>query len=464
MSLFKPAQNNAAYLKAAFMGLAGSGKTFTASSLAIGMVKHMQKLGLEQGNKPVYFVDSENGASWMVRRFEEVGIPLQVASTTTFTDLAQAMTIARDEASVLIIDSITAFWVEFTETYKEVKKRKRGLEFQDWAWLKTEWRRKFTTRYLNDPVHAIMCGRMGYEYEHYVDDTGKKQIEKTGVKLKAEGELGFEPSLLVHMEREQDLGEHEISHVAHVLKDRRPDAKSLDGKSIINPTFAHFLPHIEYLNLGGRQFAFDDKASSAASIPEDERFSADTTATRRLIALEEIQAILVKHYPSTSAAEKQTKQALLVKHFRTPSWTEMEKLMPLVDLQAGYDALHRELEKEPSRYGVKAAPEPVQDEIPQFDAPATATQAEAPSAGAESGPASDAPPVPSEQAGPPDERDALLARIKAAVEKAPNITMLASVMKANKKLAADLDDDRLARLDAIYADRKAALSPPMRAG
>jgi hypothetical protein len=102
----------------------------------------------------------------------------------------------------------------------------------------------------------------------------------SGVKLKAEGELGFEPSLLVHMEREQDLGEHEISHVAHVLKDRRPDAKSLDGKSIINPTFAHFLPHIEYLNLGGRQFAFDDKASSAASIPEDERFSADTGAPR----------------------------------------------------------------------------------------------------------------------------------------------------------------------------------------
>lgn len=71
MSLFKPAENNAAYLKAAFMGLAGSGKTFTASELAIGMVKHMQKLGLQQGKKPVYFVDSEGGSSWMVARFKD---------------------------------------------------------------------------------------------------------------------------------------------------------------------------------------------------------------------------------------------------------------------------------------------------------------------------------------------------------------------------------------------------------
>lgn len=375
MSLFKPAQNNAAYLKAAFMGLAGSGKTFTASGLAIGMVKHMQKLGLEQANKPVYFVDSENGASWMIKRFEEAGVPLQVASTTTFTDLAEAMNIARDEASVLIIDSITAFWVEFTETYKEVKKRKRGLEFQDWSWLKTEWRKKFTTRYLNDPVHTIMCGRMGFEYEHYVDDSGKKQIEKTGVKLKAEGELGFEPSLLVQMDRVQDLETNKIHHVAHILKDRRPDAKSLDGKSIKNPQFAHFLPHIEYLNLGGKQFAFDDKASSAAAIPEDERMTSDTNSTRRAIALEEIQALLVKHYPSTSAQEKAAKQALIVKHFKTPSWTEMEKLMPLHDLQSGFDSLHRELEKEPSRYGVRVAAPETPDEIPFMGEQATANPA-----------------------------------------------------------------------------------------
>lgn len=369
MSLFKPAENKAAYLKAAFMGLAGSGKTFTASALAIGMVKHMQKMGLEQGKKPVYFVDSENGSSWLVPIFKQNGVTLQVAETTAFSDLAQAMTLAREHASVLIIDSITAFWVEFTETYKEQKGRRRGLEFQDWGWLKNEWRKKFTTRFLNDPIHTVMCGRMGFEYEHYTDDAGKKQIEKTGVKLKAESELGFEPSLLVQMEREQDLNNAQIIHVAHVLKDRRADSKSLDGKSFNNPGFQTFLPHIEYLNLGGTQGGFNEQSTSASLIPDDP--ARDNYGVRREIVCDEIKALIVKHHPGRSDKDQALKADLFQTHFNTVSWTEIEKLMSLDDLRDGYDKLHRALEGKPSRYFADQAPAMEKiDEIPDFEAPA----------------------------------------------------------------------------------------------
>jgi len=442
MSLFKPAQNNAAYLKAAFMGLAGSGKTFTASSLAIGMVQYMQKHGLEQGRKPVYFVDSENGASWMIKRFEEVGIDLQVASTTTFTDLAQAMNIARSEASVLIIDSITAFWVEFTETYKEVKKRRRGLEFQDWSWLKNEWRKKFTTRFLNDPIHTIMCGRMGFEYEHYVDDTGKKQIEKTGVKLKAEGELGFEPSLLVQMERQQDVDEHTIHHIAHVLKDRRPDAKSLDGKSFKDPTFASFLPHVEYLNIGGKQFAFDDNASSAASIPDDERGTNNTTSVRREIVIDEIEALLVEKGLSGTSNDAKAKRAELIKkHFKCTSRTEIEKLMPLHDLQANYDSLHRDLTGEPSRYGVRVAEAPpTADEVPTFDTPANAPQTSSESTSGETS-------APVAETG-----DAMLDALASALEAASSPAKVNSVWKGFEKVAGDVDDERMTKAKRLRAE------------
>jgi hypothetical protein len=44
---------------------------------------------------------------------------------------------------------------------------------------------------------VIICGRAGYEYDYFEDDEGKKQLEKTGIKMKAETEMGFEPSLLV---------------------------------------------------------------------------------------------------------------------------------------------------------------------------------------------------------------------------------------------------------------------------
>jgi hypothetical protein len=363
MSLFKPAQNKAAYLKAAFMGLAGSGKTFTAVDVAIGMVRYMDAKGMAQAKKPVYFVDSEGGSSWFVPRFKDEGIDLQVANTSAFADLAEAMNVARQEASVLIIDSITAFWVEWCDTYKEQKNRRRGLEFQDWAYLKSEWKKRFTNRFLNDPVHTIMCGRMGFEYEHYVDDAGKKQIEKTGVKMKAESEMGFEPSLLVQMEADQDLEKHGIINVAHVLKDRRPDNKSLNGKTLKFPTFASFLPHIEYLNMGGEQQAFNEQSTSAGLIPDDP--ARENYGTMKEIVLEEIEAVLVKHYPSTSKEDKQTKAALILRHFGTVSWTEISKLFKLERLQACYDSLHRELENAPSRYQ-QHAPAPVEtvDEIP----------------------------------------------------------------------------------------------------
>ena len=42
---------------------------------------------------------------------------------------------------------------------------------------------------------------LGYEYDYFEDEAGKKQLEKTDIKMKAEGEMGYEPSLLVLMER-----------------------------------------------------------------------------------------------------------------------------------------------------------------------------------------------------------------------------------------------------------------------
>jgi hypothetical protein len=45
-----------------------------------------------------------------------------------------------------------------------------------------------------------MCGRAGDDLEQYVDENGKRQLEKIGTKMKTEAETGFEPSLLVLME------------------------------------------------------------------------------------------------------------------------------------------------------------------------------------------------------------------------------------------------------------------------
>ena len=200
MSRFRATTAKPTHLKAAFMGFQGAGKTLTSVKLAIGLVQMMRKRKLPGSEKPVFMVDTERGHLWIKPLFDAAGIELLVDQTRAFADLRADMADAIENASLLLIDSITAHWLEFCEAYKVKKKRSRGLEFQDWGYLKEEWRKGFTEPFLNSPLHTIFCGRAGFTYDHYTDDSGKKQIEKSGVKLKAEGELGFEPNLLVYME------------------------------------------------------------------------------------------------------------------------------------------------------------------------------------------------------------------------------------------------------------------------
>lgn len=361
--LFKPAEPTNAYLKMALMGFAGSGKTYTAADIAIGLAKYMKDKKLPNADKPIFFLDTETGSDWIEPKVKAAGLQLFTAKTKSFADLGMAMQEAPANASVLIIDSITHFWVEFCDTYQKVKKRSRGLEFQDWAYLKKEWRAKFTEPFVNSPVHIIICGRAGYEYEHYTDDAGKKQIEKSGVKMKAEGELGFEPSILVMMDREQTEG-HKVLHIATVMKDRRSDNKTLDGKRIESPKFKDFLPHIEFLNLGGKQLGVDSSRNSESIIAPD---TYDRKRVDREIVLEQITNLGIKHF-TASTEDKRRKLEVLEAAFGTSAWAAIEKRISLDDLRVGYDRMHLQLEQKPGPYGTMGkAAEYIDDEIPALN-------------------------------------------------------------------------------------------------
>jgi hypothetical protein len=103
---------------------------------------------------------------------------------------------AEGSCSVLIIDSITHVWKEFCQAYLRAKKR-TYLKFDDWSYLKGDdgWQ-KFTDQFINSSIHVIFAGRAGFEYDTD-EETGKKTLECTGIKLKAEGETGYEPDLFV---------------------------------------------------------------------------------------------------------------------------------------------------------------------------------------------------------------------------------------------------------------------------
>lgn len=349
MSLFKRAEITSAYLKMGLMGFAGSGKTYTGSAVAIGLVSLMRDLKIDRADQPIYFLDTETGSDWVAPMIGAAGIGLLTAKTRAFKDLLEAGKEAEKNASVMMIDSITHFWVELCETYRRKKQQDKNLnsyrlQFQDWAYLKSQWSR-FTDWFINSPVHVIMCGRAGYEYDYFEDDDGKKQLEKTGIKMKAESEMGFEPSLLVLMERFMDMESKRAYRDATILKDR---STAVDGKTFRNPTFKDFMPHIAHLNLGGQQLGVDTSRTSESLVPGND--PRDTSAVRRRIVLDEIQTLFTLHLPGQTQADKKHKIELLRKHFNNKTWTEIEELMPVFDLKAGYDSLHRELEDKPSHY------------------------------------------------------------------------------------------------------------------
>lgn len=337
-NLFMKSEAGHSHLKAGLLGLAGSGKTYTASSIAVGLVGYMQERGVT-AKKQVAFVDTENGAAWVTPRFRKAGIELMVARTRALTDLRDAIKWSVDNADVLIIDSITHFWTIFCDEYAVRKNRRRGLEFSDWNLVKREWRENFTDLYLNTPLHIIMCGRQGYEYDMQVNDAGKKELVKTGVKMKAEGETGFEPSLLVQMEQEQIMKDGSVigvERIAYVLKDR---STFLDGKTLRDPSFADFLPHISALDIGGVGVSVNTNRNSRALFSQD---GSDTEwkhkQTQCEIALEEIAEELNRMHPGSSEAAKGARKEMLEKVFGTRSWKAVEE-KKLPELQEGRNTI-----------------------------------------------------------------------------------------------------------------------------
>lgn len=319
MPFFEEAKMAQAYAKIGMLGFAGAGKTFTAGAIVIGLYKMLKS------KKPIFFIDTETGSDFLVDRFDKEGIPFKVAKQRAFKNLIPMCQEAEKQADILIIDSISAFWIDLMESYKK-KKNRNFISFPDWGILKKEWR-KFTDWYINSPIHCVICGRAGWIYNEWKDEDGQAKLEKTGTKMKAETEFGYEPSFLVEMERVQESGDgskigQKVIHRAHILKDR---SDVLDGKSFDNPTFKDFLPAIQFLNLGGKHFALDTETTSEDMFDSEGKPDWQIKEGQRQIAMEEIFGFLSANFPSSSGDDKLAKTNLSLYLFGTYSKTELER-------------------------------------------------------------------------------------------------------------------------------------------
>jgi hypothetical protein len=265
-----------------------------------------------------------------------------VSKTRAFKDLALGMKEAPTIADIMLIDSISHFWVDIVESYRKKKDIKR-MAFNDWNIVKPMWGDDFSTPFVTSPIHLIVCGRAGFEYDYFEGDDGKMELYKTGTKMKAEGEFGFEPSLVIEMERiknpeatenyskaktkdakmkaaKQIASEREFVRRATILKDR---SDIMDGKVFYNPTYNDFAPHWESINIGGVHHPLEPGDSTELFNKEGQpQWIVDKR--RATIALEEIKAEYDKHIPGASAADKAAKIKLAELIFGTGSWTALE--------------------------------------------------------------------------------------------------------------------------------------------
>jgi hypothetical protein len=180
-----------------------------ARELGIG-VRLVQK-AIETGPLPAYHVGTQVKARDVGPRSTNIwSRPSATASDSAPAGAGPVGLVSHGDSTPMpTARSVTHTWRELCEAYlKQVNERRarharekhwtfkpqRSLEFQDWGTVKGLWNDNWTQFYLNAPLHLIICGRAGYEYDFEETDNGKKELVKTGVKMRTEAEFGFEPS------------------------------------------------------------------------------------------------------------------------------------------------------------------------------------------------------------------------------------------------------------------------------
>lgn len=309
--LFQPLENVRPFLKMAFQGFAGDGKTFTATQVAIGLHKAIES------KKPIAILDTEAASKALKPLFDKAGIKAVFTIDRSLATLNEAIKWCEEgNADILIIDSITHVWETYLESYKNSKKyNKTFLEFQDWGVIKPRWKNEFSTPFVQAKCHIIFTGRAGYEYDFSETTDGasgrtKKEIQKSGIKMKAEGETAFEPDILVLMEKDSDLLGHEkkIWREATILKDR---TNTIDGKSFRNPTYETFEPAIKLL-LDGTCKSYTSQG--LADVFNHESDSVENRKEKGLL-IEEIKGYFELCNLGTTKEEKGYKAAILKAFF-----------------------------------------------------------------------------------------------------------------------------------------------------
>ncbi len=316
------------YLKLAFYGMAGSGKTYTAARVLSEFIKEYAP------DLQLAMYDTEGGAGFIKDMVRDItGKPLMAIAATSFAELKDFIAMCPGKY-VGFIDSATHPWRTLCEDYLEAKRSRVAgaggniktvrLALPDWGPIKAIWNQGFSDPYKFLPAHLCYCGRCGDVWETKTNDEGEEKIEATGKKMKIEAESAYEPSLLVEMirvanpEYKQKKSTTQWLHRAEIVKDR---SNLMNGKSANDPNLDFFRPHIDFL-VDGEHRAPNKKPAATFGAGKGKNW--ETIKRERKIALEEIKGVLLLAFPGRTTPEIKAKTKLIQDVFGTTSWTAIE--------------------------------------------------------------------------------------------------------------------------------------------
>jgi hypothetical protein len=358
MSLL-PATESNGFGRIAFFGGGGSGKSVTATLLAMA-------LSIERHNRaPIALVDPEGVEKFLKPLCDAESVPLLVESGRSFVEMQAALKSAEEAGCcAFVVDHYDGIHRELVEAQKAVLNLQgRRLPYQhreDLTRLWEQWVRTFR----GSQLHTIFNGRLSWDWGDDSDESGDPIFVKLGTKMRGDADAGYEPDLLIELEAIQDLStRHKKTrsktgttiHWAHVLKDRKMILNGLhfswkdlnayqagQYQGIWKAFAPHFGLHAE-THRGGTEGADPTRLhrSSAelfAPISGESRFAED--ARRRTIACEELQATLSILYPTQTAEDKRLKLLITESLFQSRSWTAIEHKDPLA-LENAVQILHR---------------------------------------------------------------------------------------------------------------------------
>jgi len=202
----KKAERKQTFFLGCLYGFSGSGKTYSALTIAKGM-----------GTK-IGFIDTENGrASYYADEFDFDVIDLKPPFTPErFIEAIEVC--EKNKCDVIIIDSISHEW-EGTGGCLEIseQKTKSGYDKQGLVkWAEPKMRhRKLMNKILQTNAHLIICSRAKEKYKQVKGENGKDIIINDGFIMSGEKNFSYEMFIRLYMENEMPI----VMKCPHQLKE-----------------------------------------------------------------------------------------------------------------------------------------------------------------------------------------------------------------------------------------------------